>query len=128
MGWHILAETTSSDLTITALTMEGEWQKNGTVLLVNFQKLSYLQVRQGSTGPLADPDPSAPAFFVVPSVICAPSFQTFEEESLNLHSPAPFLPWTSLKESSIDSDHDRPPTVEGQVIQIAKTRRFKFFN
>ncbi|MGB5421056.1 MAG: hypothetical protein WBN03_02785 [Desulfobacterales bacterium] len=67
-------------------------QKKEPVLLMNFKKLCYLQFRQGSTGPLADPDPSPPAFFVFPSVICAPSFQTFKEESLNLHSPAPFLP------------------------------------
>jgi hypothetical protein len=63
-----------------------------TMLLINFKKLSYFQVRQGSTGPLADPDPSPPALFVFPSVIGASSFKTFEKESLNLHSPAPFLP------------------------------------
>lgn len=71
---------------------QGEWSKKGSVLLAHFQKLSDLQFRQGSAGPLADPDPSTPALFVFPSVIRDPSFQTFEEESLNLHSPASFLP------------------------------------
>lgn len=103
-------------------------RREESVLLVNLKKLCNFQFRQGSTGPLADPDPSPSAFFVFPSVACAPSFQTFEEEALNLHSPAPFLPRTSFHECSIDRDHLRPPAVEGQVIHIAETRRFYFSN
>ena len=55
-------------------------------------------------------------------------YAAFEEEALNLHSPAPFLPRTSFHECSIDGDHLRPPAVEGQVIHIAETRRFYFSN